>query len=64
VLLRGLEGEAGERFAIDFFGNRFDLPRYLAVMVQHESIHHGEWGLYAALGGFGTPALWKLQWGL
>jgi len=58
-------GEAGaERFEIDFFGRKRSFSRYAAIVVQHESIHHGEWGLYAALGGFSTPPGWKLNWGL
>lgn len=28
------------------------------------TIHHGQWSLYAAFGGFETPPSWKLNWGL
>ncbi len=49
---------------IDFFGRERRFARYVALFVQHESLHHGQWSLYAALGGFDTPIGWKLNWGL
>jgi hypothetical protein len=58
----GEDGAAG--FEIDFFGRKRSFARYAAIMVQHEAIHHGEWGVYAALGGFATPPGWKLNWGI
>jgi DinB superfamily len=61
----GRMGDAGAaRFELDFFGRKRSFSRYAAILVQHESIHHGEWALYAALGGFSTPPGWKLNWGL
>ena len=51
-------------FAIDFFGRPLDFSGYSYVPVQHEAIHHGQWSLYAAHGGFETPALWRSAWGL
>jgi uncharacterized damage-inducible protein DinB len=50
--------------AIDFFGQHFTLAQYTHVIVQHEAIHQGEWGLYASLAGFETPLSWRLGWGL
>ncbi len=63
-ILAHLSEDDAAGFAIDFFGNRMDFVRYSYVMVQHEAIHHGQWSLYAALGGFETPGSWKLNWGL
>jgi len=50
--------------SLDFFGNRVTPAQYLYGYIQHEAIHHGQWSLYAASGGYETPALWRLQWGL
>jgi hypothetical protein len=58
--LRAVNPEA----RVEFFGRQLGLDRYLATIAQHEAIHHGEWSFYAALGGFETPRLWKIQWGL
>jgi hypothetical protein len=58
-------GKAGpERFEIDWFGQRIGLAGYLHVLIQHESIHHGEWSFYATFGGFATPVSWQMNWGL
>jgi hypothetical protein len=50
--------------SIDFFGNRVSQAQYLYGYVQHEAIHHGQWSIYAASGGYETPEIWRLQWGL
>ena len=50
--------------SIDFLGNRVSHAQFLYGYVQHEAIHHGQWSLYAASGGYETPAIWRLQWGL
>lgn len=52
------------RPCIEFFGNNTSYAQYLYGYVQHESIHHGQWSLYAASAGYETPPLWRLQWGL
>jgi hypothetical protein len=31
---------------------------------QHEAIHHGQWSVYASIGGFETPLSWRRSWGL
>ncbi|MGB2693600.1 MAG: DinB family protein [Dehalococcoidia bacterium] len=49
---------------IEAFGRSFSFGEYTHVMIQHESIHQGQWSIYAALGGFETPLLWRLEWGL
>ena len=49
---------------IDFFGMQQSPIDYLYVYIQHEAIHHGQWSLYAAHGGYATPQLWRMQWGL
>jgi uncharacterized damage-inducible protein DinB len=42
----------------------FTFENFLFEMVQHESIHHGQWSVYAALGGFATPRSWQTGWKL
>lgn len=63
ALLSGIPDDL-ERPQIDFFGSRVSYVDYLWGYVQHESIHHGQWSLYAAHGGYQTPELWRVQWGL
>jgi hypothetical protein len=61
-----------ERFAdknlqsvcIDFCGIHMGFAEYAFNYIQHESIHHGQWSMYAALGGFETPIRWKKNWKL
>ena len=50
--------------SIDFFGNRFTFGDFAFTVIQHEAIHHGQWSIYASLGGFQTPASWRNEWGL
>lgn len=63
-ILARLGEDGAARFEIDFFGRKRSFSRYAAIIVQHEAIHHGEWGVYAALGGFATSPGWKLNWGI
>jgi DinB superfamily len=49
---------------IDFFGTPFSFGDFAFTVVQHEAIHHGQWSIYAALGGFRTPLSWRNEWGL
>lgn len=53
-----------ESWRVDFMGNVFGFERYAHVLIQHESLHHGMWSVYARLAGFETPASWKLNWDL
>lgn len=50
--------------AIDWDGFPYSLDLFAGEFVQHESIHHGQWSVYAAVGGFDTPASWHETWGL
>ncbi len=50
-------------YVIEFYGAN-SLAAYLNVYATHESLHHGQWSFYAALGGWETPQSWKLNWGL
>lgn len=50
--------------SIDFLGSRVSHAQYLYGYIQHEAMHHGQWSLYAASGGYETPEIWRLQWGL
>jgi len=49
---------------IDFSGAAFEFDVFLCEVVQHESIHHGQWSVYAAAGGFATPKSWQSGWKL
>jgi len=51
-------------FQIDWYGTNLGLSGYGAVFIQHESIHHGQWAAYAAIGGHRRPNGWLLNWGL
>jgi hypothetical protein len=50
--------------SIDFSGTAFSFANFAFEMVQHEAIHHGQWSVYASLGGFETPLSWRRGWGL
>jgi hypothetical protein len=49
---------------IDFGGTPFHFDNFACEVIQHESIHHGQWSVYAALGGFATPRSWQTGWKL
>jgi hypothetical protein len=57
------EGTA-DSYSMDFFGSTFGLYEFLNNMIQHESMHHGMWALYAKLGGFPCPKSWQSTWEL
>ncbi len=57
-------GRTGRTYYIIEFYGKNPLGGFLNVILQHEAIHHGQWSLYAALGGFETPPSWKMNWGL
>src|SRR5262249_36280688 len=54
-ILAAIEVRGADDFAIDFFGRVRGFVRFSAIMLQHEALHHGQWSLYAAFGGFETP---------
>src|SRR5580692_5543712 len=49
---------------IDWDGTPFSFALFTWEFVQHESIHHGQWSIYASLAGFDTPLSWRTSWGL
>ncbi|MGE0174492.1 MAG: DinB family protein [Oligoflexales bacterium] len=51
-------------YRIDFFGTQMTVNEFTQTMVQHESLHHGMWSVYASLAGFPPPDGWKNDWGL
>ena len=63
LLSKFTEAEANA-YAMDFFGGTFGLYEFLNNMIQHESMHHGMWALYAKIGGFQCPKSWKETWEL
>jgi uncharacterized damage-inducible protein DinB len=51
-------------FRLDWFGTELGVAGYLAVFIQHESLHHGQWAAYAAIADHPRPVSWLLNWGL
>jgi uncharacterized damage-inducible protein DinB len=49
---------------IDWDGTPFSFAMFTWEFVQHESIHHGQWSIYASRAGFDTPLSWQTSWGL
>jgi hypothetical protein len=49
---------------IDFGGTSLPLDGFACEVVHHEAIHHGQWSVYASLGGFETPVSWRTGWKL
>jgi hypothetical protein len=48
-----------------YFGQTpFAFDNFMCEVIQHEAIHHGQWSVYAALGGFETPPSWRAGWKL
>jgi hypothetical protein len=47
---------------IDFGGTALPFDGFACEMVHHEAIHHGQWSVYASLGGFETPLSWRMGW--
>lgn len=48
-----------------YFGRTaFTFDNFACEVIQHEAIHHGQWSVYASLGGFQTPPSWRASWGL
>ena len=50
--------------SIDWGGTAYSLADFTWEFVQHEAIHHGQWSIYASLGGFSTPLSWRRSWRL
>jgi uncharacterized damage-inducible protein DinB len=51
-------------FSIDWYGNVLGIDGWMALFIQHESLHHGQWAAMATMGGFDRPLSWLLNWGL
>jgi len=49
---------------IKFGDTAFSFANFACEVVQHESIHHGQWSVYAYLGDFETPGSWQAGWKL
>jgi hypothetical protein len=49
---------------IDWDGTPFSFAMFTWEFVQHESIHHGQWSIYASRARFDTPLSWQTSWGL
>lgn len=63
-ILQDLEGENLDEFEIDFFGEKMGFSEYTHILIEHESIHHGLWSMYASFGEFETPKSWQQNWEL
>jgi uncharacterized damage-inducible protein DinB len=64
AILSPLNEAEANRYSMDFFGGNSGLYEFLNNMIQHESMHHGMWALYAKLAGFPCPRTWKSTWEL
>jgi hypothetical protein len=64
AVLDRVELEGVDGYFVESFGRQFSVEEYCHVIVQHESLHHGEWSVYASLAGFETPLSWRLNWAL
>lgn len=53
-----------DAFKIDWYGTELGISGFVAVFIQHEALHHGQWAAYCTLGGFQTPTGWIMNWGL
>lgn len=62
--LGALLGDVDPAISIDWDGFPYTFDLFAGEFVQHEAIHHGQWSVYAALGGFDTPPSWQDSWGL
>lgn len=62
--LLGLLDAVDIHATIDWDGTPFTFALFTWEWVQHEAIHHGQWSIYASLGGFDTPPSWRTSWGL
>jgi hypothetical protein len=60
----GAHERGGAGIEFPFLGRTLPLDEFTYVIVQHDSMHLGEWSVYAALAGFQTPASWRLNWDL
>jgi uncharacterized damage-inducible protein DinB len=61
-LLDALTGQRWDR-TIDWDGEPVDLFEHLSRLVQHETLHHGEWIAYVLAMGKPFPESWQ-AWGL
>jgi uncharacterized damage-inducible protein DinB len=62
--LSGLTAEEADGYLMDFFGKPMGLYEFLNNMIQHETMHHGMWALYARLAPYPTPGTWQGTWKL
>lgn len=49
--------------SIDWFGEEIDLETHLIRLISHETLHHGQWIIYAKSLDINFPESWK-AWGL
>lgn len=63
-VLQSIEGAEIESFKLELLPMNISLgfSEYCHIILQHEALHHGEWSLYAAFGGFQAPRSWKENW--
>jgi uncharacterized damage-inducible protein DinB len=61
--LRGLRTEGVGRL-IQWDGESLSLLRHLIRLIQHETLHHGMWAIYASVADLPLPASWHAAWRL
>ena len=63
-ILEKLRSEDLSKFQVLHCGLKMGFTEFTHVMIQHESLHHGMWSMYARKAGFSSPKSWKDNWGL
>jgi len=61
--LRGLGTEGAAR-VIQWDGEQLSLLRHLIRLLQHETLHHGMWAIYAGVADLPLPPSWHAAWRL
>jgi uncharacterized damage-inducible protein DinB len=61
--LRGLGTEGAGRL-IQWDGESLSLLRHLIRLIQHETLHHGMWAIYASVADLPLPTSWHAAWRL
>lgn len=62
--LRALDADAAAGRRIRWDGEELNILRHLTRLLQHETLHHGMWALYARVADLPLPPSWRAFWGL
>ncbi len=66
ALLAAVQSLRGERLTrlITWDGEQLTPLRHLVRLLQHETLHHGMWAIYAKVADLPLPASWRSSWAL